>query len=105
MYFAYGLLAAASSGEMDEAIQIGREGLGLYPASSPILVNLGVVLERGGETDAAEALFLRAVQHSPPVPQAHKNLGDLAYRRGDQAGAKAHYERATKLDPALGGDT
>ncbi len=105
MYFAYGLLAAASSGEMDEAIQIGREGLGLYPASSPILVNLGVVLERGGETDAAEALFLRAVQHSPPVPQAHKNLGDLAYRRGDQAGAKAHYERATKLDPALGDDT
>ena len=104
-YFAYGLLAAASSGEMDEAMRIGREGLTLFPASNPILVNLGVVLEQRGETDVAEAFYLRAVQQSTPPPQAHKNLGDLAYRRGDQAGARAHYERAVKLDPELGDDT
>ena len=104
-YFAYGLLAAASSGEMDEALRIGREGLTLFPASNPILVNLGVVLEQRGETDVAEAFYLRAVQQSTPPPQAHKNLGDLAYRRGDEAGARAHYERAVRLDPALGDDT
>ena len=104
-YFAYGLLAAASSGEMDEALRIGREGLTLFPASNPILVNLGVVLEQRGETDVAEAFYLRAVQQSTPPPQAHKNLGDLAYRRGDEAGARAHYERAVRLDPALGDHT
>ena len=68
-------------------------------------MNLGVVLEERGETDVAEAFYLRAVQQSTPPPQAHKNLGDLAYRRGDQAGARAHYERAVKLDQALGDDT
>ena len=83
MYFAYGVLAAASSGEVDEAMHIGREGLTLFPASSPILVNLGVVLERRGETEAAEGLYLRAVQQSPPAPQAHKNLGDLAPTVGE----------------------
>ncbi len=105
MYFAYGILAAAASGESDEGIAIGREGLERFPASGPILVNLGVLLETCGEGEAAEALYLRAVQQSTPLPQAHKNLGDLAYGRGDRAGAGAHYERAVKLDPALGDDT
>jgi tetratricopeptide (TPR) repeat protein len=105
MYFAYAILAAAAAGDAPQAIQIGREGLTLYPASCPVLVNLGLVLERAGEVDAAEALYLRAVQRSAPPPQAHKNLGDLAYKRGDGAGARAHYERAVKLNPALGDDT
>lgn len=105
MYFAYAVLAAAAEGDTTQAMKLGREGLTLYPISGPILVNLGVVLERRGETDAAEALYLRAVAESPPPPQAHKNLGDLAYRRGDQAGARAHYERAVRLDPVLGDDT
>jgi tetratricopeptide (TPR) repeat protein len=105
MYFAFAILAAAAAGDVPQAIRIGREGLTLYPASCPVLVNLGLVLERAGEMDAAEALYLRAVQRSSPPPQAHKNLGDLAYRRGDEAGARAHYERAVKLNPALGDDT
>ena len=105
MYFAYGVLAAAAAGDAPQAIRIGREGLTLYPASCPVLVNLGLVLEHAGEVDAAEALYLRAVQRSSPPPQAHKNLGDLAYRRGDAAGARAHYQRAVKLNPALGDDT
>jgi tetratricopeptide (TPR) repeat protein len=105
MYFAYAILATAAAGDAPQAIRIGREGLTLYPASCPVLVNLGLVLERAGEVDAAEALYLRAVQRSSPPPQAHKNLGDLAYRRGDEAGARAHYLRAVKLNPALGDDT
>ena len=105
MYFAYALLAAASIGDLDDAIGIGREGLKTFPASAPILVNLGAVLERKGEDDAAEALYLRAVQQAVPPPQAHKNLGDLSYRRGNKAEARTHYERAVKLDPALGDDT
>jgi tetratricopeptide (TPR) repeat protein len=104
IYFAYALLAAGAAGDMDQALHLGREGLTQYPGNGPILVNLGVVLERRGEADAAEALYLRAVGETPPVPQAHKNLGDLAYRRGDQAGARAHYERALRLNPKLGDD-
>jgi tetratricopeptide (TPR) repeat protein len=44
------------------------------------------------------------VAEAPTPPQAHKNLGDLAYRRGDQAGARAHFERAVGLDAHLGDD-
>jgi Tfp pilus assembly protein PilF len=65
---------------------------------------MGVVLERQGEREAAEALYLRAVSEAHTPAQAHKNLGDMAYRRGDQAGARAHYERAVEIDPGLGDD-
>ena len=104
LYYAYAVLASASMGDRDEALRLGREGLSAYPGHGAVLVNLGVVLETQGETTAAEALFLRAVSEPPALPQGHKNLGDLAYRRGDQAGARAHFERAVRLDPELGDD-
>jgi tetratricopeptide (TPR) repeat protein len=103
-YYSYGLLAHAAVGEVDEAIRMGREGLASYPGCAPLLVNLGVVLERKGDAAAAEALYLRAVRQVPPSAQAHRNLGDVAHARGDQAGARAHYERAVRLEPRLGED-
>jgi tetratricopeptide (TPR) repeat protein len=102
LFFAHAILAAAMAGEQDEALRLGREGLTLHPWSGPILVNLGAVLERSGEAAAAEALFLRAVGESHTPAQAHRNLGDMALRRGDRAGARGHYERAVRLDPSLG---
>lgn len=104
LYYAYAVLAMGVAGHVEEAVTLGREGLTHYPAEGAILVNLGAVLERRGEHEAAEALFLRAAGLSPPPPQAHKNLGDLAYRRGDHAGARAHFEKAVQLEPRLGDD-
>ncbi len=102
VYFAYAILAAELAGESQVAMHLGREGLEHHPGAGPVLVNLGVVLERRGEAAAAEALYLRAVGETRTPPQAHRNLGDLALRRGDQASARAHYERAIRLDPELG---
>lgn len=104
VYYAYTTLASAVAGDLDYAVAVGREGMGLYPESGPILVNTGAVLERRGEIDAAEALYKRAVAVNPPPPQAHKNLGDQAYARGDLAGARVQYEKAVKLAPRLGDD-
>jgi tetratricopeptide (TPR) repeat protein len=103
-YYAYTVLAAAVSGDMDYAVAVGREGLGHYADSGPILVNTGAVLERRGEVEAANALYKRAIQSNPPLPQAHKNLGDQAYAHGDADGARAQYEKAVKLSPRLGDD-
>lgn len=103
-YYAYTVLAAAVSGDLDYAVAVGREGLGHYPNSGPVLVNTGQVLERRGEVEAAAALYKRATQTNPPIPQAHKNLGDHAYAHGDQEGARAQYEKAVKLSPRLGDD-
>ena len=104
LYYAYTGLAAVMAGELDYAVQVGREGMTHYPTSGPLLVNAGAVLERRGEAEAAEGLYMRALQ-SPPVPaQAHKNLGDQAWARGDQTAARVHYEKAVKIEPRLGDD-
>jgi tetratricopeptide (TPR) repeat protein len=104
LYYAYTSLAAALAGEVDYAVQVGREGLTHYPACGPLLVNAGAVLERKGEAEAAEALYTRAVQAQPTPAQAHKNLGDQAWARGDQIAARVHYEKAVKIEPRLGDD-
>jgi tetratricopeptide (TPR) repeat protein len=103
-YYAYTVLAAAVSGDLDYAVAVGREGMSHYPESGPILVNTAAVLQRRGEVDAAAALYKRAVALNPPPPQAHKNLGDQAYAHGDMPGAQAQYEKAVKLAPRLGDD-
>ncbi|MGM0668643.1 MAG: tetratricopeptide repeat protein [Gemmatimonadota bacterium] len=90
---------------MEEAIALGREGLNTYPAEAAILVNTGAVLDQKGDHEAAEQFFLRALSAgSDTPPQAHKNLGDQAYRRGDRLVARTHYERAVILEPGLGDD-
>ncbi len=104
IYYAFAVLAAAMDGQMDHAVALGREGLGHYPESAPLLVNTGAVLERRGEAQAAAALYARAVARYPAPAQAHKALGDQAYGRGDMERARVHYERAVKADPRLGDD-
>jgi Tfp pilus assembly protein PilF len=98
------VLASAVAGDLDYAVAVGREGLGHYPESGPILVNTGAVLERLGEMEAAEALYKRSVAVTPTPPQAHKNLGDQAWARGDHESARVQYEKAVKLSPRLGDD-
>jgi Tfp pilus assembly protein PilF len=105
MYFSFAVVAMAAAGYPDEAISIGREGLRLNSVEGSILVNTGVVLDHAGNHEAAEQYFLRAVNSGTEVlPQAYKNLGDQAYRRGDLSGAQTQYERAVKLNPTLGDD-
>lgn len=103
-YYAYTTLASAVAGDLDYAVAVGREGLTHYPESGAILVNTGAVLERMGEISAAEALYKRAVAVTPTPAQAHKNLGDQAWARGDQESARVQYEKAVKLSPRLGDD-
>jgi tetratricopeptide (TPR) repeat protein len=103
-YYAYTVLAAAVSGDLDYAVAVGREGMTHYPEAGPVLVNLAAVLERRGEVDAAAALYKRATALTPPSPQAHKNLGDQAWAHGDMQGAQAQYEKTVKLSPRLGDD-
>lgn len=102
IYYNFAMLAAAAGGDLEEAASLGREGLSRYEDNPWLLVNAGAVLERKGEVEAAEAFYTRALSQEPVPPQAHKSLGDLAFGRGDRAGARYHYERAVKLDPKLG---
>lgn len=50
--------------------------------------------------DEAEALYRRALELDPQLAIALTNLGNIRFRRGDDAGAQGLYERALALDDA-----
>jgi len=104
LFYNYYVLAAAMAGDLDRAIEIGREGLGHYPNQGAILVNTGGVVAHRGEATAAKAFLERAIDEGGNPAQAHKALGDLALKDSDQAAAKEHFENAIGLAPRLGED-
>ena len=54
---------------------------------------------------ADAAMFIeRGTAEDPALPQLHKNSGDYAYRSGQYDEALDAYQRATRLNPALGDD-
>ncbi|HEX8674416.1 MAG TPA: DUF4388 domain-containing protein [Longimicrobium sp.] len=103
-YFAFAVLAEAASGRADAALKLGEEGIKLHAHSAPLHLHLGVVRERRGEWEAAEAMYRRAVEEDGDLPQAHKALGDALYRRGAYDDAAESYGRALQINPALGDD-
>ena len=78
--------------------------MGAYPQSAVLRNNLAVLLELRGDLEAAEHQLTEARRDEPSLPQASKNLGDLAYRRGRYDDAWEHYRRAAQLLPDLGDD-
>jgi tetratricopeptide (TPR) repeat protein len=49
--------------------------------------------------DQAEELYARAVRLDPSLAIAYTNLGNIRFRRGDEAGAVVQYRRAIQVDP------
>jgi len=103
-YYHARALAAAVTGRREEARALVAEGLDAHPRSAPLLVLAAAVAERNGMTDPAERQLRAAAEEDPELPQVHKGLGDLAYRRGAHDEALEHYQRALGLDAALGDD-
>jgi tetratricopeptide (TPR) repeat protein len=97
-------LTAAAAGEFPAAESVAEEGVGAYPQSAVLRNNLAVLLELRGDLEAAEHQLTEARRDEPSLPQASKNLGDLAYRRGRYDDAWEHYRRAAQLLPDLGDD-
>jgi tetratricopeptide (TPR) repeat protein len=48
--------------------------------------------------DQAEELYERAVRLDPSLAIAYTNLGNIRFRRGDEAGAETLYRRAIEID-------
>ncbi|HEX4447169.1 MAG TPA: tetratricopeptide repeat protein [Polyangiaceae bacterium] len=49
--------------------------------------------------DQAEALYAQAIRLDPTLAIAYTNLGNIRFRRGDEAGAEELYRRAIEVDP------
>jgi tetratricopeptide (TPR) repeat protein len=104
IYFYYAALAHAISGDLQEADSIITEGLGVHGAAAPLLLLAGAIAERRGEYSLAERYYRQVTDEDSNLVHAHKNLGDVAYKRSAHDEAAEHYRRAIGIDPDFGDD-
>ena len=104
IYFYYAALAHAISGNLNLADQVITEGLGVHGAAAPLLLLAGAIAERRGEYSLAERYYRQVVEEDDQLVHAHKNLGDVAYKRSAHDEAAEHYRRAISIDPEFGDD-
>ena len=103
-WFHYAALTAALLGDLDRALAILSEGVGIHPHSATLHNNLAAVHERRGYHPEAMHSAEKGVLEDSGVPQLHKNLGDCHYRAGRYDDALECYQRALKLNARLGDD-
>ena len=105
IYYYYAALSAALLRQLGDAEMLVREGIAAHPEAAPLILLGGLFVERRSDWGGAEKLFRQVIEEDPTLVQAHKNLGDVAYRRGAHDEAAEHYARAIQINPALGDDT
>ncbi|HUF67885.1 MAG TPA: DUF4388 domain-containing protein [Longimicrobiales bacterium] len=103
-WYYHAALAEAIGSDASRAQALCWEGLESHPDVAPLLMLAGLAAERLGDNDGAELFYRRAIEVEPNLPQAQKNLGDIAYGRGAMDEALRLYQRAAELAPDLGDD-
>jgi tetratricopeptide (TPR) repeat protein len=104
IYFYYAALAYAISGDLAQADTVITDGLGVHGAAAPLLLLAGAIAERRGEYSLAERYYRQVTDEDNNLVHAHKNLGDVAYKRSAHDEAAEHYRRAVGIDPDFGDD-
>jgi Flp pilus assembly protein TadD len=92
-------VANSTAGRQQAAIAHYRAAHELEPTSAQFALYLGVALAHNDQWDDAQALLAQAMQLAPNSPDPHAALADLALRRGDTQGARAHIAKARSLAP------
>ena len=103
-WFHYASLAAGLAGDLDRALELITEGARAHPQVAVLGNTLAAVQERRGDYAAAALAAEAAMADDGTIPQLHKNLGDYFYRASRYEEALEQYQRAIKIDPALGDD-
>lgn len=90
--------------QYDEALRDLAKGRADFPGSAVVPYDEGVAHSGRGAADSAAARFQEATLLSGTKPReaAHYNLGNLAMRAQDYAGAARSYREALRLDPRDG---
>ena len=92
-------LLLTETGETAEAVQILAP---LASGTDPDVLNAyGIALADEGKVDEAVRQFQRVLQGDPNNAPALQNLGIVALRRDDVAGAQSYLARALALNPRL----
>ena len=83
----------------DDVVRVLRHDTGTRSRSAYDLYMRASALDEDPETfDEAEALYKKATELDPQLAIAYTNLGNIRFRRGDEAGAEAHYRKALEVD-------
>jgi tetratricopeptide (TPR) repeat protein len=77
-----------------------REIARAFPSANLLVSHFALVLRAEGHVALAERLFLEASRLDPRRPDIWLDLADLAYDRGERAGALALYQRVLALEPS-----
>lgn len=95
---ALGYTLADSNEHLDEATQLLRKALAAKPEEPAIIDSWGWLQYRLGHLDEAEKTLRRAWDKSKDA-DIGVHLGEVLWKRGDTAGAKAIFAKVRKLDP------
>jgi tetratricopeptide (TPR) repeat protein len=99
---ALGLATAARNRDYRDEVALWRSVVAAAPRNARAYYNLGTVLRRRGELDAAIAALRRSLELAPDRAPAHYNLANALKQRGDLDAAISHYRSALALSPGHG---
>lgn len=97
-----GLGRALAVEDPPRARELMEKGLQIDPNFAELQTNLGVVLMRLDDPEAALAQFQKAMALTRPTPDHWNNIGAAQYRKGDPVQAETSYRTALSLDPCFG---
>jgi tetratricopeptide (TPR) repeat protein len=91
---------AIYKGDAPTAVSHLRQAIGVHPAFSLAWNDLGVLLEKSGETKPAIEAFKSAVKHDPEFFGALLNLGSALAQAGDYKQAETYLAAALTKNPS-----
>ena len=85
----------------DDVVRMLRPQMGSSRARTAydLYVQASTLDEDPATFDQAEELYGRAIRMDPSLAIAYTNLGNIRFRRADEAGAEVLYRRALDIDP------
>ena len=86
-------------GDLVQALELLRDGLGRHSDFAPALVVAGWVRRDRGEADAAREAFGAALELDEENAEALRGIGEFAAARGDRATALESFQRLIDLEP------
>ncbi len=104
VWFHYASLVAAARDDADLAQAVLEEGIRTHPSVGVLHANYAALMLTRGSIPAAAAGVERGMLHAANLAPFQKTVGDVAYRVARFDDAMEAYQRAVRLEPALGPD-
>jgi len=104
VWFHYASLVAAARDDADRAQALLEEAIRTHPSVGMLHTNYAALMLTRGALTAAASAVERGMLHAANLAPFQKTVGDLAFRVARFDDAIEAYQRAVRLEPALGPD-